>query len=153
MAGRPRKALGLATGKIGKQEKLNRQVQEEKLKLDRDELNPPEWLSEFGQEEFSRVVEECEKIDLLDNLDISVLAIYCNAYASYVEINEIMSKKPKKSRYTDNGKIDPLVNAQDKFVKQIMSCSSKLGLATTDRLKLIVPTKTESETNKYLKYV
>lgn len=54
VAGRPRKALGLATGKIGKQEKLNRQVQEQKLKLDIDDLNHPEWLSEFGQEEFCK---------------------------------------------------------------------------------------------------
>ena len=151
---RPRKAVAVSMGKIGKDNIRKRQEQEAKLKLDRDSLKPPAFLSVSAAKEFIRVVDEAEKIDLLDNLDLSILAIYCNAYSQYIEINDQMRKEKFEYKYvTDGGRVSPLVNAQDKIIKQIMTCSSKLGLATTDRLKLIVPKKEESETNKYLRYL
>lgn len=147
---RPRKIVDISTGKIGKDKIKSRKEQEKKIKIDRGELTAPKWLKKQGQEEFERVVKEAEKINLLDNLDLSVLAIYANAYTSYIDLSEAI----RKNGYTtENGRVSPEVNAQDKYVKQIMQCSTKLGLATTDRLKLIVPTKEESETNKYLKYL
>lgn len=46
--------------------------------------------------------------------------------------------------------VHPLLVVQEKYIKQIMQCSTKLGLATTDRLKLIVPTKEETKENKFI---
>ena len=54
---------------------------------------------------------------------------------------------------TANGEIEiinPLINVQEKYVKQIMQCSTKLGLATTDRLKLVVPIREEPAENKFI---
>lgn len=151
---RPRKSVSVSTGKIGKEKIAEREAQEAKIKLDRLGLNAPGYLTDIGRIEFTRVVEESAKIDILDNLDLSVLAIYANAYSQYVEITKQMQALDADSRYiTEDGKVSPLLNAQDKITKQIMSCSSKLGLATTDRLKLIVPEKEETTTNKYLKYL
>ena len=48
--------------------------------------------------------------------------------------------------------VSPYVTAQNKYAEQILKCSSKLGLATTDRLKLVVPQADEGPENKYLKY-
>ena len=132
---RPRKATATSTGKIGKEKIKERQEQESKIKLDNENL-------------------KASKIDTLDNLDLSILAIYCNAYSQYLEITAEIQKAEESYRYiTEDNKISPLINAQDKIIKQIMTCSSKLGLATTDRLKLIVPNKEESKTNKYLRYI
>lgn len=151
---RPRKATATSTGKIGKEKIKERQEQEEKIKLDNKNLKAPAYLSETAKLEFARVVEEASKIEILDNLDLSILAIYCNAYSQYLEVTAEIQKAEESYRYvTEDNKISPLINAQDKIIKQIMTCSSKLGLATTDRLKLIVPKKEESETNKYLRYL
>ncbi|NLH46801.1 MAG: phage terminase small subunit P27 family [Acholeplasmataceae bacterium] len=157
--GRPRKKTAVATGKIGKQAAASRMRQEEELKLQRDALAPPAWLNEEAAAEFSRVVEEASKIDILDNLDLAVLAIYANAYTMYLQtVNKIAKFGLTGKRETLYGTyevISPYVVAQDKYVKQIMLCSSKLGLATTDRLKLIVPTSdagSKSE-NKFLRFV
>ena len=151
---RPRKTTATSTGKIGKEKIKERQEQENKIKLDNKNLKAPAYLSETAKLEFARVVEEASKIDTLDNLDLSILAIYCNAYSQYLEITGEIQNMGQAFRYvTADNKISPLINAQDKIIKQIMTCSSKLGLATTDRLKLIVPTKEESETNKYLRYL
>lgn len=151
---RPRKTTATSTGKIGKEKIKERQLQEKRIKLDNENLKAPAYLVEAARVEFERVVAEASKIEILDNLDLSILAIYCNAYAQYLEITEEIFKEKISHRYvTADKKISPLVNAQDKIIKQIMTCSSKLGLATTDRLKLIVPVKEESQTNKYLKYI
>lgn len=156
MGGRQRKSAGVATGKIGKEAIQAKLKQEEKLKLPRNDLTPPSWLDAFAAEEFSRVVDAAGKINLLDNLDLSILAIYSNAYSRYVEstifINETGITGGRETKYGTYEVVSPYVLAQEKFVKQIMQCSTKLGLATTDRLKLIVPCEETPATNKYLKY-
>lgn len=149
MAGRRRKPTALSTGKIGNEERIRRQIEEEKIKVGREDLKAPEWLDNEAKVEFDRVVMETESINHLDNLDLSVLAIYCNAYSSYVKITELIRKKGFGSR----GASDADISKQEKYVKQIMQCSSRLGLATTERLKLIVPAPEETKNNKYLKYV
>lgn len=157
MAGRKRKVVDISTGKIGKQAIKNRQEQEKKLKLGREHLEAPEWLSCEGKEEFERVVTEAGKINLLDNLDLGFLAIYCNAYSCYQDVTEKISCNGYLGkRRTANDVYDtvhPLLVVQEKYIKQIMQCSTKLGLATTDRLKLIVPTKEETKENKFIELI
>ena len=158
MAGRSRKMSIVATGKIGKQAIANKAAQEKKIKLARDALAPPTWLDDEAQVEFKRVVDEAGKIDILDNLDLAVLAIYSNAYSKYIEmtcyINEHGVTGERETKYGAYEVVSPYVLAQEKFVKQIMMCSTKLALATTDRLKLIVPTAGEEKPeNKFLRFV
>ena len=152
---RPRKVVGISTGKIGKQAKMDREVQENQLKLDRKNLESgaPDWLSDAAAVEYNRVVYEAGKINLLDNLDLTVLAIYADNYSTYVESAEAI----QESGTVTSGKFglvaSPYITIRDKAATQILKCSTKLGLATTDRLKLIVPTKEEKSVNKYLKYL
>ena len=152
---RSRKIIDVSTGKIGKEKIKIRQEQEKKLKADRDDLVAPEWLTPNAKTEFERVVNECEKINILDNLDLGVLAIYCNSYDTYIETSKKLEKEGSiKYKTTKDGDemafINPLVNVQEKCVKYILQCSTKLGLATTDRLKLIVPVKDEPAENKFI---
>ena len=82
MAGRPRKAVGVSKGKIGKEKRLNRKIQESKIKVDRLQLEEgaPDWLSPDAAEEYMRIVHEAGKVDLLDNIDRAFLAIYADNY-------------------------------------------------------------------------
>ena len=59
--GRPRKMSCVSTGKIGKEARAEREIQESKLKLGRDDLKPPAFLDFDGQKEFKRVVKEAKK--------------------------------------------------------------------------------------------
>ena len=149
MAGRPRRPASISKQKMGKEERLRSQMDEEKIKVGREELTAPEWLDDEAKEEFLRVVEETGEINLLDNLDLSVLAIYCNAYSCYRQLTELIRQKG----FRHGGASDSDISKQEKYVKQILQCSAKLGLATTDRLKLIVPAPEETKKNKFLKYL
>lgn len=153
--GRPRKVVGISKGKIGKESRLNRQIQEGKLKVDRDalEAGAPDWLPDRAAREYNRVVFEAGKIDLLDNLDLAVLAIYAENYSRYIDAVISM----QQDGLTVEGKFgdipSPYVRIASEAAKQILQCSTKLGLAATDRLKLIVPTKEEKKTNKFLQFM
>ena len=152
---RPRKVVDISIGKIGKQARVARQVAESKIKIDRKQLETgaPSWLCDGAAQEYNRVVREAGKIGLLDNLDMVVLAIYADNYARYVTASIEM----RRSGLTVEGKFadvpSPYVAIADKAATQIQKCSTKLGLATTDRLKLIVPEKEEKSVNKFLKYL
>lgn len=154
---RPRKSAAVSTGKISKFDKNKRLEAEKKNRVSRDELIAPDWLPASAKQEFERVVYAAGEIDLLDNLDLGILAIYANAYIGYVETTKQLQETgpldKRENRYETYETVHPLMSVQDKYIKQIMQCSSKLGLATTDRLKLIVPIKEENTANKYLKYL
>lgn len=153
---RPRKTTNVTKKHLTKQEKKIRQEQEKKIKLDREELyeKVPALVKEdlLAYNEFIRIVNQAEKIDLWDNLDLSILTIYCKAYSNYIAVTEKIKEEGYVAETKDGYKISPYVTAQQKFIEQILKCSSKLGLATTDRLKLIVP-EPEKKENKFAKYI
>lgn len=157
MAGRNRKVVDISTGKIGKAARKERAVQEKKIKLDRQQLQAPGWLDEIAKKEFLRVVEEAGSIELWDNLDLGILAIYANAYSRYQNNAEDVLREgdtiERVTAYDSYDVVNPKTVAAEKYAKIIMQCSTKLGLATTDRLKLIVPVKEDKAVNKYIKYM
>lgn len=153
--GRPRKVVALSTGKIGKAEKLKRQAQESAVKIDRDDLErgAPDWLTERAKEEYLRVVREAAKVPFLDNLDKHIVAMYADAVDKYISAAEKLHKFGDVIK-TDAGlTVSPYLAVQKKAEDTIFKCSSRLGLATTDRLRLIVPKVEEKPENKYLKFL
>lgn len=156
MAGRPRKSVTVHKGKRSKEERLNRKIQESKIKVDRLQLEEgaPEWLSSEAAEEYMRIVHEAGKIDLLDNIDRAFLAIYADNYDRYMKASAAL-QKDGLTVVTENGDFpSPYIKIASDAATQIHRCSTKLGLAATDRLKLIVPTATDDKPkNKFLKYL
>lgn len=156
---KPMRPIAVNKSNLSKKQIADRIEQESRLKLSREALvMPPDWLDDDAKAEFSRVVYECGQIDLLDNLDLSVLAIYANAYSRYLQTVELIKVHgftgTRETRYDTYEVLNPYVVAQEKYVKQIMLCSTKLGLACTDRLKLIVPkAEEEPKENKFLRLI
>ena len=156
MGGRPRKIVDISTGKIGKKKRINRKIQEEKLRLERDQLESgaPAWLSPFAAEEYMRVVQEAGKVNLLDNLDLAVLAIYADNYDRYIDASCALQRQGLSVMAKHEEKPSPYIKIANDAAVQIQRCSTKLGLAATDRLKLIVPTQAEEKpVNKFLRFL
>ena len=155
----PRKSVDQSTGKIGRQKRINRKRQEEKLKLPRGDLEtaPPAWLVPEAAAEYERVVRHAGEIGLLDNLDYSCLAVYAAAFAQFSDAHRHMAEDGYVITNDKGTEIpSPWVGVADKASNQIMKCSSKLGLAVTDRLKLVVPESDavmENPVDKWLKFL
>ncbi len=154
--GRPAKVVAICKSKNSKAEMAARKKAEDEYRLGREdlEINVPGWLSPGAREEFCRVVREAAQVPFLDNLDLAVLAIYADNYEKY----SYAAEKVAEEGYMVEGRmgttINPWINLQNKCADQIHKCSSRLGLATTDRLRIIVPkAKAEAQENKYLKYL
>lgn len=136
--GRPRKTN--ITGHRSKAEK------ELRLNLPKvvGDFDIPDFLNEEAKKEFIRVVNAYENVGTLDALDLSVLAVYADAWANYQRLAKVISDNgPVLIKKRVTGKVEiqnnPAVAIQAEYVKRIMQCSMKLGMATTDRLRLAVP--------------
>lgn len=154
--GRPRKVVSISTGRIGKKERLARQQQEEMIKIDRDglETEVPAWLTEQGREEYLRVVRESGKVPFLDNLDRHFVAMYADAYDRYIEAAKQLHKYGDVLKLETGLAESPFLRVMKKAEDTIFRCSRVLGLATTDRLRLIAPkAEPEKAENKYLKFL
>lgn len=151
---RPRKVISMQTGHRTNNEKAVRQSGEKHIKAKKDALSAPNWLSDVAALEFERVVHEAEQIDMLDNLDLSVLAVYADNYSQYVAAATYLNIHGAVMK-TQNGyeTPSPWLKVKDQAAKNIFSCSTKLGLAVTDRLKLITPVKEEKSVNKYIQFL
>jgi len=152
--GRTRKVVAMSTGKIGNDARKNRAEAEKKIKAKDDALVAPEWLSDAASSEFKRVVQEAREVGMLDNLDLSMIAIYADNYGRYSEAaGNLNADGPIVEAKSGYKMPSPWMSIMNQSARNIFTCSSKLGLAVTDRLKLIVPTKEEKEVNKYIKFL
>lgn len=143
---------------LTKEEIQSRIEAEEKLKTDREQLIAPKWLSSVAKKEFNRVVIELTRLKLVDNLDLSILAIYCDAYSKYIELCKTIKEKGLTVEHTNkagqtNTVISPYVQVQQKYIDVIIKCSSKLGLSISDRLKLVIPGLNKKPKNKFEEFI
>lgn len=51
----------------------------------------PDWICATGKDEWVRVVPHLQKCGLLSHLDMAALAMYCQAYGRYVELEGSMT--------------------------------------------------------------
>lgn len=148
MPGRPRKIIQMSTRKISKADRAERAEQESRLKLGRDELKPPPWLDAAAKKEFRRCIQNFEKIGILDNLDLSTLSLYSDAYSHVQRLGKLL-----RDADSHIGDSESTLRAYEKYAKLMMQCSTKLGLATVDRLKLVNPVEKEKKVNKFVQFL
>ena len=151
-----RKVVSMMKKHLTKAEIANRQAQEERYKAGREQLmTPPAWLSPIAVREFKRIVEIANDVDFLDNLDVSILAVYCSSYAQVIDAEKhIQEEGAVVISALDRPVVNPYVGVRDKAEQKMIQCSAKLGLATIDRLKLMAPEKTEKKKeNKFAEFL
>lgn len=144
-----RKSIKLCTGHYSRKQKLDKQQQESALKVSREQLTPPEYLSEKAKAVFRRVVEQAAKAGFLDNLDVDILADYSYSCSAFEDAAVDIGKKGALIR----GKINPSVYLMDKAHKSMIQCSRTLGISSIDRLRLVVPKKADKKENKFLQLI
>lgn len=157
-------SLKVLSGKrqgVSKEKLEARKSEENKLKLPKDKLKPPKWLGELAKKEFRYIVNQTDSIDLLNNLDVHVLAIYCDTYEKYIECSRIIqedglitekgyTKKSERTlKYGEKGRPaevessfeysvgqHPLLIRQKDLFNTLKSLQSDLGLTPSSRAKI-----------------
>lgn len=100
---------------------------------------PPE-LGPAAQREWTRLVEELSKLNLITNLDRAALATYCGAYALWAEATEAiqtfgaMVKSP-----TGYLTLSPYISIANRQAEILMRIASKSGFTPASRSRISVP--------------
>ncbi|WP_163546773.1 phage terminase small subunit P27 family [Granulicatella sp. zg-ZJ] len=122
-------------------EEINMRLQAEKsLKTARNKLKPPDWLGDIAKKEFKYVVNETKEIELLGNLDVHALALYCNVYEQYILCTKrivedgIIVEANKASETVTAA--HPLFIRQHQLMQQLRMMQNDLGLSPSARAKL-----------------
>ena len=98
-------------------------------------LKPPEWLSDDALKVWKDIKKKLVGIDLLDNLDTELLAIYCDAIVHYRDSTKMLAK----GAFNEDGEPvfqEDLMKATQAWARIITAYADKLGLTPGGRARL-----------------
>lgn len=146
MAGRKAKPVALNKKNLTKAEIEKRTKAENLLKFNADAIEPPLWLlGDIALEEWYRVTKELTEKNLVTNVDISALAIGCDALEKYTGAKRNVEKRGLSYETFDKEgnviiKQNPNVNIHIKYAKLYQSFCGEFGLTPSARIRLTLPT-------------
>jgi P27 family predicted phage terminase small subunit len=139
---RPRQPVDLLLFK-GKKNLTKQEIEERKaqeVKASSDKVEPPEYLPEDLQKEFTLIANELLNIGIMTNLDIDALARFLIAKKLYLDVTKRLLENPNLMLENKD-----IVTTQDKLFKQSRAAASDLGLTISSRCKLVIPKKSEEK--------
>ena len=138
---RPKKVLDNMTGHWTKAEIQQKKYEESLIKIDDKNIKAPNWLKDrVAKNEFKRLVGLLEKIDIICELDITTLGLYCQTYAKLVEI----VKELEQEELVIDGKPNPKMKMQLQLSEELRKLGNELGITLNSRLKFAT-SKAEKE--------
>lgn len=142
--------------RLTKEEIEERKNAEKRLKASNDKVKPPTWLDNFGKREFRKIVKEMEELDLLTNLDVHALSLYCDAYSQYVECTKVINQEGLMIEHTNkagetNQVPHPLLTKKKQLHEQIKSLQGEFGFTPASRAKLAIPREENEEKSGFEK--
>ena len=96
-------------------------------------LRAPDWLSDEAKKVWARVRKQSAGLEILDNLDCEMLAIYCDAVVNY----RMTAKKLVIE--DDNGDLlskEEAIKLAQSWARVVAAYSDKLGLSPAARARL-----------------
>ena len=110
----------------------------EKFKREsKSKLEAPAWLSDDALEVWEKTLKGIEGFDILDMVDVDMLAAYCDTYARYVDVNKMINQEGYTVE-SSKGQLqpNPKVQVAQGYLRLIQSYAEKLGLTPNARARL-----------------
>lgn len=126
---------------LTKEEKERRSSNEQALRPRTDKVRCPSWLGREAKKEWRRLVGELKEIGLLSNLDVSTLAICCDAYSKYIAATQKINDTTLVGVHTNkagakNLVVNPYVMVAQKYADQYKKFCVELGLTPSARMRM-----------------
>lgn len=132
--GRARKPLADQKGNLMQEtqetmERIEAAVTGKKERL----YKPPSFLIDArAKREYTRLVGLLDEINIIGDIDINNVAMYCNAFSKYCDATKQLAKA---DLILENGGENPLVNTQRKYAEECRKFAAACGLTLDSRLK------------------
>lgn len=143
VGGRPRKSTASLQGTITKEQMKERLEVENQLKGNCDNIEAPEFikLDEVALAKFEDLVRELKAVDVISNVDVDLLAIYCDSWSKYVKATKLlMMQSLVEEQENKSGCItkvqNPYIKIQQSYAQQMVKLSSLFGLSPADRSRI-----------------
>lgn len=140
--GRSRKPNAAKTRHSTKEEVELSQVVEDSIVTSSDELEKiPAWLkNKTAEKEYRRLLKNFKEINIIGNLDLNNLVIYCNLYADIRAIEKAakklsMTRKDDKGILRVNSEYERISYQKLKYMDSLRKYADTLGLTVSSRLK------------------
>ena len=124
------KTVDLISGHLSKEEINKRKEAENKLKGNNDLIKPPSYLSSKQKRIFKFIYKELLNVNILNNLDVSLLEVCSIAIDRIREIENKINKNPEL--LLDN----KLIVIKNKYTQDFFKCMQELGLSPSARARL-----------------
>lgn len=121
-----------------KKELYKREKNEKKLKVSSENMVAPSWLSAGGKKEFGRITDLYKQSDLLNELDIASLAIYCDLLMEYKSLTSLIKKNGQTCDNKGVKDLTPIVKEKRLLAPQIDKYARQLGLTPAARASLAI---------------
>lgn len=122
---------------------------------------PPDHLSKLALVEWGRISTELEKMGLMSDDSMAALAAYCDAYAEWVEVCDLLNDIAKGpggvlAKYiteTTNGNKTQsiLIGVKHTALKLMKDFMTEFGITPASRSKVFAKKKEESQKNRFAK--
>lgn len=156
---RPRKSSQALEGAYAKEEMKKRLEVENKLKGKKDNLIPPDFIvkDEVALCKFNQLVSELSEVDIINNVDVDLLSVYCDCWSKYVRVTKILALQDLVEE--QENKLGTLVKTQNPYIKiqntysdKLMKISNLFGLSPADRSKIahLNPSEKNEQTDPLL---
>ena len=140
---------------LTKDEKLLREEKENKLFKDNrvDKIVPPSWLCKKSKDLFKEISDELIKRDMLSNLDLNCLSLYCDYYIKLLDINKKIKSEGELVEYTNKAGAtnlveNPKLKIKNKYFEIVNKLSKELGLTPTARTRFTMLNTQDKETKR-----
>ena len=117
-----------------KKEINKRRKNEEMLAVSAENINPPTWLSSGAKKEFNRIVKLFGDTKVLNEADITELALYADLTMEYKSCNTRLKKHGREHA----GKPSPDIRLKMQLSQQIDRLARNLGLTPTARASMAI---------------
>ena len=142
---RPRKDTSALQGAYTKEAMKERLENENRLKGKADKLVAPEivMIDEVALAKFEELIEELKEVDVIANVDIDLLGVYCTAYSGYVRATKMLLMQSMVEEQENKlGAItkmqNPYINIkiQQSYSDKMIKIASLFGLSPADRTRI-----------------
>tara|TARA_R100000231_G_C5323871_1_gene164254 strand:- start:834 stop:1310 length:477 start_codon:yes stop_codon:yes gene_type:complete len=106
---------------------------------------PPNWLSEIGKIEFTKVCNELFGKNMLHVIDLRLIEAYANEISLYIETEQLLREKGRIQVYKNkdgsikHAQVVPYVKVARDALNSAMKIATQFGLTPSARSSISVP--------------
>ena len=105
----------------------------------------PDWLSEIGKEEWNKVSSQLYNIGMLHNVDLQLVAAYCNEMSLYIETETMLRNKGRIQAFRNpdgtfkHTQAVPYQKIAKDALNSAMKLATQFGLTPVARASIAAP--------------